>query len=64
MKKVAKDNGGSGRRLKNNVVKKKVGGVLRHLVLTLKKVARLSSKDSRYFLQIGPEEIINKPKSH
>jgi hypothetical protein len=45
LKKVVKEKGGGEGRLRNNVAKKKAGGVLRHPVLTLKKVARLPSKE-------------------
>jgi hypothetical protein len=37
---------------KNKVTKKKVGGVLRHPVLTLKKVARLPSKDREEVMKV------------
>jgi len=45
MKKVSSDGGGNGGGNVNKGVRKKAGGLLRHLVLTLKKVARLPSKD-------------------
>jgi len=49
---VGKVNGGTGAQLVKNNVKKKAGGVLRHPVLTLKKVARLPSKDKEEVMKV------------
>jgi len=49
---VVKENGGGGDGKKNVANKKKVGGVVRHPVLTLKKVARLPSKDREEVMQV------------
>jgi hypothetical protein len=52
LKKVGNTVGGKGGRLLKNKVKKKAGGVLRHPVLTLKKVARLPSKDREEVMKV------------
>jgi hypothetical protein len=52
LRKVGKENGGSNERLSKKVIKQKAGGVLRHPVLTLKKVARLPSKDREEVMKV------------
>jgi len=52
LKKVGKENGGSGGSALKKNVKKKTGDVLRHPVLTLKRVARLSSKDREEVMKV------------
>jgi hypothetical protein len=60
LKKVGKDNGASDGRVPKNVVKKKASGVLRHPVLTLKKVARLPSKDREEVMKVLRDSKIMK----
>jgi len=51
--KVVKEKGDGSGRLKNNgAEKKKAGGALRHPVITLKKVARLASKDREEVMKV------------
>jgi len=52
LKKVVKANGGNGGRLSNKHGKKKAGGVLRHPVLTFKKVARLPISDREEVMKV------------
>jgi hypothetical protein len=52
LKKVVKETSRRGEDLNKNVNKKKAGGVLRHPVLTLKKVARLPSKDREVVMKV------------
>jgi len=60
LKKVGKEHGGSGGRLLKSNVKKKAGGILRHPVLTLKKVARLPSKDREEVMKVLRDSKIMK----
>jgi len=50
LKKVVKNSGGGG--YITNANKRKAGGVLRHPVLTLKKVASLASKDREEVMKV------------
>jgi hypothetical protein len=60
LKKVVKKKRGNGEGKKQEVCKKKVGGVLRHPVLTLKKVARLPSKDREEVMKVLRDSKIMK----
>jgi len=52
LKKLVADSTRTGGGNKSQVVRKKAGGVLRHPVLTLKKVARLPSKDREEVMKV------------
>jgi hypothetical protein len=52
LRKVLKESSEDGGRLKNSAAKIKAGGVLRHPVLALKKVARLPSKDRQEVMKV------------
>jgi hypothetical protein len=52
LKKAVKGGAGLGRRNEVKACKKKAGGVLRHPVLTLKKVVRLPSKDRAEVMKV------------
>jgi hypothetical protein len=57
---VVKGGHGKGGENKNSAIKKKVSGVLRHPVLTLKKVARLPSKDREEVMKVLKDSKVMK----
>ena len=52
LKKMATDTAGLGGANKSHAVRKKAGGVFRHPVITLKKVARMPSKDREEVMKV------------
>ena len=60
LKKMVADTAGNGGGNKCQVVRKKAGGVFRHPVFTLKKVARLPSKDREEVMKVMKKSTIMK----